>query len=227
MKNNKVKVAIAITAVAGYAFLLLGVKQMSASVTITFIFCWTAFILVLLFAFSPEISRLVFNKNKLELDRYKKRVDKALVEYDEFKKTVYPLLKITLSEIAFDNYLGVPTKPDDLIDFLHRVENLSSEFKNDVELQKAIMAVKVKIVATFNDQLAFMREKNGLKMDSDKYVTINYPDFDSDDELTRDDVGVDFEGLNNSANEFTDLAEKARYKRKIRELKKFYKENIA
>lgn len=55
---------------------------MRASAIVTFVFCWTAFVLGVLFAFSPEIKRLVFRKDRLELERYKQQVNKALVEYD-------------------------------------------------------------------------------------------------------------------------------------------------
>lgn len=199
---------------------------MSASVTITFIFCWTAFVLGSIFAFSPEIKRLVFKKDRLELDRYRKQVDKALVEYDEFKKTIYPLVKMTLSRIAFSNYLGVPARPEDLIEFLNQVNKSSLNFKSDEDLSKLIKAVQVKIIDAFNAQLGIMREQNGLKMDSDKYVSIKYPDFSSNDELSKDDVGIDFNGLERTADEFTNLSEKARYKRKIKQLKKFYEDNF-
>ena len=226
MKNGTTKIAVFVIAIVGYGFILSGVKRMSASVTMIFIFCWTAFILGSLFAFSPEIKRLVFRKDRLELDRYKQQVDKALVEYDEFKKTIYPLLKITMSEIAFDNYLGVPARPDDMIDFLSRVKKLSPSFTNDESVRKLIKAVEVKTIASFNDQLAFMREHNGLEISSSKYVKIKYPDFSSDDDLDENSVGVDFVGLEESANKFQDFSEKARYKRKIKQLKQFYEENF-
>ena len=226
MKNDTTKIAVFVIAIVGYGRILSGVKQMSASVTMTFIFCWTAFILGSLFAFSPEIKRLVFRKDRLELDRYKQQVDKVLVEYDEFKKTIYPLLKITMSEIAFDNYLGVPARPDDMIDFLSRVKKLSPSFTNDESVRKLIKAVEVKTIASFNDQLAFMREHNGLEISSSKYVKIKYPDFSSDDDLDENSVGVDFVGLEESANKFQDFSEKARYKRKIKQLKQFYEENF-
>ena len=226
MKNDTTKIAVFVIAIVGYGRILSGVKRMSASVTMTFIFCWTAFILGSLFAFSPEIKRLVFRKDRLELDRYKQQVDKVLVEYDEFKKTIYPLLKITMSEIAFDNYLGVPARPDDMIDFLSRVKKLSPSFTNDESVRKLIKAVEVKTIASFNDQLAFMREHNGLEISSSKYVKIKYPDFSSDDDLDENSVGVDFVGLEESANKFQDFSEKARYKRKIKQLKQFYEENF-
>ena len=226
MKNDTTKIAVFVIAIVGYGRILSGVKRMSASVTMTFIFCWTAFILGSLFAFSPEIKRLVFRKDRLELDRYKQQVDKVLVEYDEFKKTIYPLLKITMSEIAFDNYLGVPARPNDLIEFLNRIKKLSPGFTNDESVRKLIKAVEVKTIASFNDQLAFMREHNGLEMNPNKYVKIKYPDFSSDDDLDENSVGVDFVGLEESANKFQDFSEKTRYKRKIKQLKQFYEENF-
>lgn len=226
MKNNIIRSIIAVVGLVGYYWLFVGASQMKASVIIMFVFCWTAFVLGILFAFSPEIKRLVFKKDKLELDRYKQQVDKALVEYKDFKETIYPLLKITMSEIAFDNYLGVPARPDDLIDFLNRVEKLPLGLKNDDEIKKSIESVEVKTVATFNDQLSFMREKNGLPIDTDKYVSINYPQFSEDRQVTKDDVGVDFEGLEKSADKIKDLAEKARYKRKIKQFEDFYKKRF-
>ena len=93
-------------------------------------------------------------------------------------------------------------------------------------MRSLIKAVEVRTISSFNDQLAFIREKNGLAMDADKYVTIKYSHFSNDTELTKDDVGVDFKGLEESSNKIKDLAERARYQRKIKQLKKFYKEKF-
>ena len=224
MKNNILKTFIAVIALVGYGCIFSGAKQMRASVIVTFIFCWTAFVLGVLFAFSPEIKRLVFRKDRLELERYKQQVNKALVEYDEFKKTIAPLLKITLSQIAFNNYLGVPAAPEDLIEFLQRVDGLSADIKDDESIRELIRAVRVKTIEAFNSQLVVMRNNNGLKLDSNKYISITYPDFSEHRKPVEDDVAVDFNELEKSADKFQDLNERERYKRKINQLKKFYQE---
>lgn len=222
-KTIKARTIIAIIGIAG--IVILEVNWMPAS----YVWAWVVLIIVLIFAFSPEIKRVLFGKKGLELEHFQEqveKVDKALVEYDEFKKTIYPLLKITLSEIAFQNYLGISAKPDDLIDFLNRIDRLPLNLNDDEEMRSLIKAVEVRTISSFNDQLAFIREKNGLAMDADKYVTIKYPHFSDDTELTKDDVGVDFKGLEESSNKIKDLAERARYQRKIKQLKKFYKEKF-
>ena len=116
---------------------------MSPKVTVTFISCWTIFILAALFVLSPEIKELVFKKDRLELKRYKQKVDKALVEYGEFKNTIYPLLEVVMTSIIFNGYLSVSSRSANLVDFLKRIENLPLDIDADPQMQKLITAVKV------------------------------------------------------------------------------------
>lgn len=129
-----IRIVIAIVGIIGVV--ILEMNRMPAS----YVWAWIVLIAILLFSFSPEIKRLFVGTNGVELEHFQekfRRVNQALVEYDEFKKTILPLLKITMSEIAFNNYLGIPARPDDLIDFLNHIKNLSPSI---VKLSATLMA---------------------------------------------------------------------------------------
>lgn len=224
MKNNTTfKIIILVIGILGYLFI--GVKNMSPKVTVTFISCWTIFILAALFVLSPEIKELVFKKDRLELKRYKQKVDKALVEYGEFKNTIYPLLEVVMTSIIFNGYLSVSSRPANLVDFLKRIENLPLDIDADPQMQKLITAVKVKTIDAYAAELISIRQSNNLDTNIDNCISVKYPRFDDKHYLNVDDVIVDFEKLKESGEDFSDDFEKRRYLNVIKQMKEFYTQN--
>ncbi|MBB1086390.1 hypothetical protein [Limosilactobacillus fastidiosus] len=218
MKNNVVRMVIYIMAVIGYGCIFYGVKQMSASVTVTFIFCWTAFVLGTLFIFSPEIKRLIFKKDRLELERYKHKVDKALVEYDEFKETIYPLLEIILGEISNVRALNIGANPEILMDFTSRVEAIADK-QSQKELKPLIEAAKSAVLHAFGVKLNIITSGS---VPTDVYIGTGLTTYEKKYHVEPEKIFIDEEGLRKVGENINDLAKKRLFMNTLNELMEYY-----
>ncbi|WP_323074675.1 hypothetical protein [Limosilactobacillus reuteri] len=198
---------------------------MSASVTVTFVFCWTAFVLGVLFAFSPEIKRLVFRKDRLELERYKQQVDKALVEYDEFKKTIYPLLEITLAQIASTGYMGAGPKPQVLVDYIKRVSKIA-EKQDRPELDALINAAKSEVLRSYAIELNSILREAGINELTYGYIGNGLVPHANSAYVDEDNIFLDYSALIKLENDISDVALKQRFNKTLRKLKIFYDANF-
>jgi hypothetical protein len=224
MKINLAKTIILVIGVLGY--ICLGVKHMSASVTTTFIFCWTAFVLGALFAFSPEIKRLVLKKDRLELEHFRQQVDKVLVEYDEFKKTVYPLLEIALGQVDSTGYLNVGPKSGTLVDFVERTENLINSGNYDDKLFPLLEGAKAQTLSAFSNELSLIVSNlNGIPSPKNYIYDGLENDYSKDRYANKDDAYVNFEKLNNIGESIPNSSTQKRYFEKLKKLKSFYDNN--
>lgn len=218
MKNNKVKAFIAIIALAGYSCIFNGVTRMSASVTVTFIFCWTAFVLGVLFAFSPEIKRFVFRKDRLELERYKHKVDKALVEYEEFKETIYPLLEIILGEISNVRALNIGANPEILMDFASRVEVIADK-QSQQDLKPLIEAAKSAVLHAFGVKLNIITSGS---VPTDVYIGTGLTTYEKKYHVEPEKIFIDEEGLRKIGENINNLAKKRLFTNTLNELMEYY-----
>lgn len=225
MKNNIVKTVIAMISLAGYGCIFSGVTQMSASVTVTFVFCWTAFVLGVLFAFSPEIKRLVFKKDRLELERYKQQVDKALVEYDEFKKTIYPLLELSLSSIVSRHYFGGGPKSEEYDKIIQNSEKII-EHNNFDDLKPLLLASKAFLLRSIRDELSIIEHNELGTNDSKNYINDGFQEYIDSRYINPDEVYVNIDGLKEIQNSLPDNANKKKYTSRLKLLEKVYKENF-
>lgn len=217
MKNNIVKAFIAAIALAGYSCIFNGVTRMSASVTVTFIFCWTAFVLGVLFAFSPEIKRFVFRKDRLELERYKQKIDKALVEYDEFKETIYPLLEIVLGEISNVGAFGIGANPEILMDFTSRAEAIADK-QSQRKLKPLIEASKSAVLHAFWVKLNKITN-GGIPV---AYIGTGLTTYEKKHYVDPEKIFVDEDGLRKIGENISDLAKKRLFINTLNELMEYY-----
>lgn len=225
MKNNIVKTVIAMISLAGYGCIFSGVTQMSASVTVTFVFCWTAFVLGILFAFSPEIKRLVFKKDRLELERYKQQVDKALVEYDEFKKTIYPLLELSLSSIVSRHYFGGGPKSEEYDKLIQNSEKII-EHNNFDNLKPLLLASKAFLLNSIAAELSTI-EQTELGADNSKnYINDGFQEYSDSRYINPDEVYVNIDRLKEIKDSLPDNSNKKKYTSRLKLLEKVYKENF-
>lgn len=145
-----------------------------------------------------------------------KKIDEALVQYEEFKETVYPLLKLELANLASVGAFDAGPKSKEIVDFIERVEKLKITDKNMVNLMK---------VAKSQALSAFQLELKGMNPEAENFIGTGL-DHDLDDYVITDNIYVDLEGLHNLSDGFDDIRTKIKYKRKLQELEKFYNENF-
>lgn len=145
-----------------------------------------------------------------------KKIDEALVQYKEFKETVYPLLKLELANLASVGAFDAGPKSKEIVDFIERVEKLKITDKNMVNLMK---------VAKSQALSAFQLELKGMNPEAENFIGTGL-DHDLDDYVITDNIYVDLEGLHNLSDGFDDIKTKIKYKRKLQELEEFYNENF-
>ncbi len=201
---------------------------MPATVVVSFLLCWTAFVLGALFIFSPEIKRIVLQKDKLEFEHFKKRVDKALVEYDEFKQTIYPLLEINLGIIGTTGYLSATPKPDVMIDFLNRIEELAEKGIYDkTKLAPLIDATKAQTLSAFSNDLNLilvnsLGDEYSSKVES-YLITGLENDYSKSNYVVKGQANVNFKGLKELGSDLpVDGKARQRYFNKLADLHDFY-----
>lgn len=214
--NEKYKIAILVISVLGYLFI--GVRNIPPKITITFIFCWTIFILAALFVFSPEIKELVFRKDRLELKRYKQKVDKALVEYDEFKETIYPLLEIILGEISNVRALNIGANPEILMDFTSRAEAIADK-QSQQDLKPLIEASKSAVLHAFGVKLNKITSGG---VPTDVYINTGLTTYEKKYHVDPEKIFVDEDGLRKIGENINDLAKKRLFMNTLNELMEYY-----
>ena len=175
---------------------------------------------------SPDIKRIVMNNKGVALEKQQEKIDKALVEYDEFKKTIYPLFEMLMTNVVFHDYLGVSSTPANLIDFLNRVEKLPLGVETDPKMVKLITAMRVKVIDAFTLQLMLIRQNSKLDSNLNYCISVNSPRIDGGDYLNSNDVVIDFKKLEESGNDFSDSFKRKQYMDVIKQLKDYYDTNF-
>lgn len=146
-----------------------------------------------------------------------KKIDEALVQYKEFKETVYPLLKLELANLASVGAFDAGPKSKEIVDFIGRMEKLKITDRN---MEKLMTVAKSQALRAFKIELVDISPK------AKNYISTGLTDYSSDDYVITDNIYVDFEGLYNLSDNFNDIKSKIKYKRKLQELEKFYNENF-
>ncbi|MHC5520049.1 hypothetical protein [Limosilactobacillus vaginalis] len=191
----------------------------------SYIWAWIVLIAILLFAFSPEIKRFLIGKRGVEFEHFKEqvqKVDRALVEYDEFKKTIYPLLEITLGEISGIEHLGIRTKPELLIDYINRVEKIK-KVQGENQLEPLIKAAKSAVIYAYAAQLNVITEG---KVFSSNCFNSGLTNYASDTLVDRSKIYVDFQKLQSIGEQVSELDMKRLYFEILAKLKKYYNDNF-
>lgn len=203
MNRTDILVVIAIT-----GFCAMEVAKMS---TIHMII-WLVLMALISFWWIPEIKKLSTKYFSLS-----KKVSEVMVQYEEFKETVYPLLELELANLASVGYMEAGPKSDKIVDFIERLKKLKIV---DSKMSELIMAAKSQALKAFQVELEL------LVPGSKAMIGTGLTEYISDSYVITDDIYIDFEGLNWLAKNVNDIKVKTKYRHKISELEKFYKNNF-
>lgn len=140
-----------------------------------------------------------------------------MVQYEEFKETVYPLLELELANLASVGHMDAGPKSDKIVDFIERLKKLKIV---DSKMSELIMAAKSQALKAFQVELEL------LVPGSKAMIGTGLTEYISDSYVITDDIYIDFEGLNWLAKNVNDIKVKTKYRHKISELEKFYKNNF-
>lgn len=192
--------------------LLLGyIAMVVYEVNIGYMIVGLVVIVLIAFLWIPEIKGVSTKYFSLS-----KKIDEALVQYKEFKETIYPLLMLELANLASVGAFNSGPKSKEIVDFIERVEKLKITDKNMTNLMK---------VAKSQALSAFQLELKGMNPEAENFIGTGL-NHDLDDYVITDNIYVDFEGLHDLSDDFDDIKAKIKYKRKLQELEKFYNENF-
>lgn len=205
MKYTGRKLVISMLLLLGY------IAMVVYEVNIGYMIVGLVVIVLIAFLWIPEIKGVSTKYFSLS-----KKIDEALVQYKEFKETIYPLLMLELANLASVGAFNSGPKSKEIVDFIERVEKLKITDKNMTNLMK---------VAKSQALSAFQLELKGMNLEAENFIGTGL-NHDLDDYVITDNIYVDFEGLHDLSDDFDDIKAKIKYKRKLQELEKFYNENF-
>lgn len=190
--------------------------------SIKYIISWIILIAVIAFIWVPSI-----NKISTKYFSLSKKVEEVMVQYNEFKETIYPLLEIELANIASTSYLGVSTKSAELMDFIYRVEKFKINLNSDEKMRLLIYAAKTEVINSFSAELAEIRQRNGIKTNMSNYIDIKRNDYSDEQYVKEKAISINKDRLLASINDFGEnYSEKELYLKKINDLISFYENNF-
>lgn len=206
MKYTTRRLSISITLLGGYVVMVVN------EVNIGYMIIGLLVIVFLAFLWIPEIQGISTKYFSLS-----KKIDEVMVQYEEFKETVYPLLELELANLASVGYMDAGPKSDKIVDFIERLKKLKIV---DSKMSELIMAAKSQALKAFQVELEL------LVPGSKAMIGTGLTEYISDSYVITDDIYIDFEGLNWLAKNVNDIKVKTKYRHKISELEKFYKNNF-
>lgn len=191
-----------------------------AKMDIEYLIAGLILIVLLTFIWMPEITSFTTKYFSLS-----KKVDKVMVQYREFRETIYPLLEVGLANIASTSYFNAGPKSGELVDFINRVEKLDFQ---DSNMNRLIYSAKAAAVETFAGELQMIRELNNLNAKVvENFVQVKIEKFSSEEYYKKGSVLIDEDGLKKSIADFKDNNQgKLEYMHKINKLINFYNDNF-
>lgn len=191
-----------------------------AKMDIEYLIAGLILIVLLTFIWMPEITSFTTKCFSLS-----KKVDKVMVQYREFRETIYPLLEVGLANIASTRYFNAGPKSGELVDFINRVEKLGFQ---DSNMNRLIYSAKAAAVETFAGELQMIRELNNLNAKVvENFVQVKIENFSSEEYYKKGSVLIDEDGLKKSIADFKDNNQgKLEYMHKINKLINFYNDNF-
>lgn len=190
---------------------------------------FTIGLLLIIIVESSSIRKIVMGKTGIELEKQQEKINQALVEYDEFKKTIFPILESSMSQITSGIFQGRPPKTDVLIDYLPRIKKVIdvSGFNNSVlsQLYEAAKCMTIDEYATELNLIAVHGLHNNGNTEVLKFVNAGIiGDYSSSNYVNKDKIFVSFNKLEDFGKRLPNGSYKERYNKKLEEFRKFYKE---
>ena len=206
MKYTVRRLSISIALLGGYVVMVVN------EVSIGYMIIGLLVIVFLVFLWIPEIKGISTKYFSLS-----KKIDEVMVQYEEFKETVYPLLELELASLASVGYENVGPKSDKIVDFIERLKKLKIV---DDKMSELILAAKSQALQAFQVELGLLIPESKVMIGTGRTKYI------SDDYVETDDIYIDFEGLSDLTKTIDNIKVKAKYKHKLQELEQFYKNNF-
>ncbi|WP_160943981.1 DNA-packaging protein [Ligilactobacillus salivarius] len=204
--NKTLKLLIAVITVVGYTLMVVN------KVNIGYMIIGLLVIVLISFLLVPEIKQISTKYFSLS-----KKVNEAMVQYKEFKETVYPILQIELANISSVGYMDAGPKSNELVEFLEKIKKIKI---NDDRINNLIVVAKSQVLLAFKTELAYYNSK------AKGFISTGLKPYYSDDYIDKDSIFVDFKGLENLIDEIEDIKTKGKYQTKLHKLKQFYNENF-
>lgn len=206
MKDRVLKLVISVILVIGYILMVVCKVSIGYMIIGLLVIIFVSFLLV------PEIKQISTKYFSLS-----KKVDEAMVQYKEFKETVYPILQIELANISSVGYMDAGPKSNELVEFLEKIKKIKI---NDDRINNLIVVAKSQVLLAFKTELAYYNSK------AKGFISTGLKPYYSDDYIDKDSIFVDFKGLENLIDEIEDIKTKGKYQTKLHKLKQFYNENF-
>lgn len=205
MKDRVLKLVISVILVIGYILMVVYKVSIGYMIIGLLVIIFVSFLLV------PEIKQISTKYFSLS-----KKVDEAMVQYEEFKETVYPILQLELANISSVGYMDAGPKSDELVEFIEKAEKINI---GDDRINNLIAVARSQTLLAFKGELAHYNSK------AKEFISTGLKPYYSDDYIDKDSIFVDFKGLENLIDEIKDIKTKGKYQTKLRKLKQFYNEN--
>ena len=145
MINKTLKLLIAVITVVGYTLMVVN------KVNIGYMIIGLLVIVLISFLLVPEIKQISTKYFSLS-----KKVNEAMVQYKEFKETVYPILQIELANISSVGYMNAGPKSNELVEFLEKIKKIKI---NDDRINNLIVVAKSQVLLAFKTELAYYNSK--------------------------------------------------------------------
>lgn len=186
---------------------------------------WTFWAVFSIFLWLPEIKSIFIGKRGAGMERFEKKLDKALVEYDEFRQTIYPLLEASLAQIISVRYVEMPPKSSVMIDYVPRITKVLDKGGFDLmEARELLEAVKSMTLYGIGVELGIIASKYGVKQtDVENCISSGLEDdYSKTQYVNTDEIGIDFDKLEEYSTGISNIVDRQRYEKKLDELRKFY-----
>lgn len=206
MKDRVLKLVISVILVIGYILMVVCKVSIGYMIIGLLVIIFVAFLLI------PEIKQISTKYFSLS-----KKVDEAMVQYEEFKETVYPILQLELANISSVGYMDVGPKSDELVEFIKKARKINI---GDDRINNLIAVARSQTLLAFKGELSHYNSK------AKEFISTGLKPYYSDDYIDKDSIFVDFKGLENLIDEIEDIKTKGKYQTKLHKLKQFYNENF-
>lgn len=184
---------------------------------------WVLAIALLAFLWLPGIKE--FTSKWFSLN---KKIDEVLVDYDEFKKTIYPLLEASMGQIVSVLYLQMPPKSSVMTSYVPLVEKaMRKENITQSEMVELLRAVKSMTLYGFSVELgAIASRASNRKIEQQTIENKVHHGLENDyskrNYVNEDEIAVDFDFLDKVATELPEGKDKIRYENRLKDFRNFY-----
>lgn len=176
--------------------------------------------LVITIVFWDEIQRFVISSKGIELEKYKRQVDNAMVQYKEFQETITPMLEITLGNLAASGYFNASPKSEVIVDFIDRAKKIKPSAESVDKIDRLLGEANLAALNAFKTEFENIKPGTGQYIDPGRSRDFSMLDY------TKTNPKVDIVALNEIAKDMEPGKERQYYKKKLDCLNQFWQENF-